>query len=482
MVLAGVLTGVGGCDTRGTPTDKPAPANIILIVIDTLRADHLGCYGYFRDTSPNIDAFVEESVFFEQAIAPMAVTLPSHTSLFTGLYPLEHGVYANMLHGGVAFGGKPDIKTFAELARANGYTTAAFVSATPLKRTSGLDAGFDTYDQPPDVRRPAASVTDAALAWLGQHNQERFFLFVHYFDPHIPYMAPEPYRSMFQTDADLEAYLAEREIPAVVPPSLCRRQIETVTRSAWNRYDAEVRYCDEHVGRLLEALRQRGLWDNSVIIVTSDHGEGLNQHEWPAHGRTWYEQVQVPLLMRFPSSSGELPTRFSRLVSWIDVFPTVLGQLRPSWAETFLKQATGVDVLAPGFVERPLLAQRSGRDCGEHGGPMYALTDAQWRYHYTPDKPDLLFDRHLDPHELHNVAGEFAAQTEQMRRQTLGLVAALKKRGESFGPGDAQPLELDPQLQREMEALGYIGSAYEDEEDQQPPATKPASRPATSQP
>ena len=122
-------------------------------------------------------------------------------------------------------------------------------------------------------------------------------------------MAPEPYRSMFQTDADLEAYLAEREIPAVVPPSLCRRQIETVTRSAWNRYDAEVRYCDEHVGRLLEALRQRGLWDNSVIIVTSDHGEGLNQHEWPAHGRTWYEQVQVPLLMRFPSSSGELPTR-----------------------------------------------------------------------------------------------------------------------------------------------------------------------------
>jgi hypothetical protein len=138
-------------------------------------------------------------------------------------------------------------------------------------------------------------------------------------------------------------------------------------------------------------------------------------------------------------------------------------------------------VLDSGFQERPVLSERSGRDCGEFGGPLYALTTPQWRYHYTPDKPELLFDRRLDPHELHNVVGEFSAQAEELRRQTLELVAELKARGDSLRTGDVEPLQLDPQLRREMEALGYVGSTYDDEE-QDAPATKPASRPAPAQP
>jgi arylsulfatase len=453
----------------------------VLIVIDTLRADHLGCYGYFRDTSPNLDAFSEQSIFFEQAYAPMATTLPSHTSLFTGLYAVEHGVQANVADDGRAFRSRPGLRPIAEVLQAAGYATAAFVSAAPLKRVCGLDVGFDTYVQPTTAQEDAGPITDAALAWLDRHGLERFFLFVHYFDPHVPYGPPPPYDRMFTTDAALRGFVAERQIPDVVQPALCRGRVPTVTQVATNLYDGEIRYCDAHVGRLLDALRQRGLWDTSVIILTADHGEGLNQHDWPQHGRTWNEQVQVPLLIRFPPRFGSFPKRFAPLVSLIDVFPTVLGQLGPDWAAAFLGQARGVDVLAAGFQERPVLSERSGRDCGEFGGPLYALTSPQWRYHYTPEKPELLFDRRLDPHELHNVVGEFPAQAEKLRRRTLELVAELKARGDRLRTGDAEPLQLDPQLRREMEALGYLGSTYDDQE-QDAPTTEPASSPAPARP
>lgn len=476
VTLAVIASGCGGCRSEG---DEALQHNIVLIVIDTLRADHLGCYGYFRDTSPNIDAFAEEAIFFEQAYAPMATTVPSHASLFTGLYPLEHGILANTMHGGQAFGSRATIKAVAEIARGNGYVTAAFISAAPLKRPCGLDAGFDTYDEPREVLRTARQTTKRTLAWLDQYAGERFFLFVHYFDPHFPYQPPRRFGAMFPTDEELERYLAERDVARVIQPSLCRGSVPTVTRRATNYYDGEIRFCDKHLGRLLESLRQRGLWDKSVIIVTSDHGEGLNQHDWPAHGRTWNEQVHVPLLMRFPGQREDLPKRFAPLVSLIDVFPTVLGQLKPAWAKAFLEQARGVDVLAPDFQPRPVLSQRSARDCGEYGGPLYALTSDQWRYHYVDEQEELLFERFIDPHELDDVAASTPGLAERMRHQTLGLVAELKEHGESFGPETTTPLQLDEQLRREMEALGYLSgpSDYEEAEDEKAAATKPSSRP-----
>jgi arylsulfatase len=438
---------------------------MVLIVIDTLRADHLGCYGYFRDTSPNIDAFAEQAIFFEQAYAPMATTMPSHTSLFTGLYPLEHGILANAIHGGKAFGSRPGIRSFVQLAKDNGYATGAFVSGAPLKSACGLSAGFDTYDEPREKLRTAQRTTDRTLAWLDRHSGERFLLFVHYFDPHFPYQPPPRYRAMFRTDPELERYLAEREVTRVIQPSLCRGTRKTVARRVTNLYDAEIRYCDEHVGRLLDSLRERGLWDKSAIILTSDHGEGLNQHAWPQHGRTWNEQVQVPLMIRFPGPRDDLPKRFAPLVSLIDVFPTVLGQLKPAWAETFLQQATGVDVLAPAFQPRAVLSQRSGRDCRDQGGPLYALTSERWRHHYFSEGEELLFDRLMDPHELQDVAPITRTQVGQMRRQVLELVAGLEQRAASFGPDTSGPLQLDPELQRQMEALGYVASASDEEAD-----------------
>jgi arylsulfatase len=481
-LLAAFLASQGGCRRGPDQTASAPPPNIIVIVIDTLRADHLGCHGYFRDTSPNINTFAAQALFFEQAYAPMATTLPSHTSLFTGLYPLEHGSLANVGDdGGRPFRSRPGARSIVELAQAQGYRTAAFVSGAPLKRVCGLNAGFETYDAPRPAVRKALMTTNAALAWLEQHAQERFFLFVHYFDPHVPYLPPPPYHAMFRADAELQRHLAERAVPDVVYPGLCRGRSPTVTRQAMNLYDGEVRFCDAQVGRLLDWLRQRGLWDRSVIILTADHGEGLNQHEWPQHGRTWNEQVHVPLMIRFPGARSDLPQRFKPLVSLVDVFPTVLGQLEVRWAQPFLEQARGVDVLAPGFEERAVLSQRSGRDCGEVGGPLYALTTPDWRYHFFSSQEELLFDRRADPHELRNAAADSPAQAQTLRQQTLRLVAELEQHGQRLMTEEPGPLQLDPQLRREMEALGYMGDGSEDDAMEQPPASSsPSAQPAAT--
>lgn len=472
----GALLPSGGCTRSSNAQPEPPRYNIILIVVDTLRADHLGCYGYFRDTSPNIDAFADEAIFFENAYAPMAVTLPAHVSLFTGLYPLEHGTEANVhRHGGKPFWSRPGARSFAELARAHGYLTAGFVSATPLKRAYGLHVGFDHYEQPARLQRKARVTTDAALTWLREQVREPFFLFVHYFDPHTPYRPPPSYRRMFTTDAQLEAYLAERRVPAEVPPGPCRGQYPTITRSAVNLYDGEVRYADAEVGRLLDALRQRGLWERSVIIFTADHGEGLNQHDWPQHGRVWHEQVHVPLLIRFPRPRPDLPKRFAPVVSLIDVLPTVAAQLRLPWAAEFLRQARGVDVFSPEFRERPVLCQRSARDCQGQGGPLFALTTRQWRYFYD-DGTEMLFNRGSDPHELENLADRRPGQAESLRRQLLELVATLRQHRAALRSDEAATVRLDQQLRREMEALGYIDTAAADPNS--PAAGRPASEPA----
>ena len=465
MVATGLLT---GCDRQ--TTSKPAAPNIVLVVIDTLRADHLGCNDYFRDTSPNIDAFVRESVSFKQAYTPMSTTLPAHTSLFTGLYPLEHGILANLVSSEKPFRSRPGARSIVELFKENGYTTGAVVSSTPMKRASGLDAGFSFYDQPERDFRTAAGTNLVALRWLDNHGKSPFFLFVHYFDPHTPYIPPSPYDRMFRNEIGLDAYLAQRAVSDMVAPGPCTGSAPTYARRATNLYDGEIRYCDEHVGRLFDALRERGLWDNSVIILLSDHGEGLNQHSWPQHGRTWDEQSQILMALHMP---GIEPRTFSPLVSIMDVFPTVLAYCGFPWASSFQMQAVGTDVLAPDFRERAVLTQRSGRYCEElDGSTLYALTTPQWRFHYTPGKELLLFDRVSDPYELHDVAKDHRGEVENLTRDTENLVTQLKQHGEELFIEIESPA-LDSQWRKDMEALGYVDL-------EKPPTTKPSSAPASS--
>jgi arylsulfatase len=454
-LLAAAACTPGGDSSAGER--RSPPPSIVLVTIDTLRADHLGCYGYFRDTSPRIDAFAREALVFDQAYATMATTLPSHASIFTARYPLEHGILANVLHGGNAFGWKEGMLSFAEVARDAGYATAGFVSAAPVSRDSGIDAGFDTWTEPAGIERRGDETAADALAWLASANREPFFLWVHLYDPHWKYEPPPPYDSMFETEPELKRWIAERGIDS---PGQ-RRTLERAgkaTRDAINAYCGEVRFADEQVGRLLDALRERELLDRSIVVVTSDHGEGLNQHDWSAHGLVWDEQLRVPLLIRFPSSYGVAPRRVGELVSLIDLFPTLLGRMGPlgtAKERDFLAQATGADVLAPGFAERPLFAQRSGRELPEDPGEMRALTTREWKLVEEVEVGHKLFDRRADPHELADLSALEPRRLQRLRDLAHGIVTEQARRSAEFAPAPGR--KVDPAFLEKLKELGYAG-------------------------
>jgi len=435
----------------GCQAGPATPTSLIVITIDTLRADHLGSYGYFRDTSPNIDRFATDAVMFESAFAPMATTLPTHTSLFTGLSPLEHQVVANIDVTGKPFAWKPGMRTLAQFAKEAGFTTAAFVSASPLKRHSGLDAGFDVYDQPPGGKRNAAQTLAAATRWLERTTQRPIFLWVHFFDPHRP-LRPPPEHAIFSADADLERYLAERRVPAATVLGTRHYQ----THEDMDRYDGEIRYVDDRLGALLRTLEETGLYESSVIVVTADHGEGLNQHGWPVHGGTHVEQLHVPLLIRFPDERLNRIGRVRELVSTADILPTALPQVDVALAGHFAAQASGKNVLAEDFRPRALLSRRTGREERDGAGPIYALTTPEWRLLHEPNRGSQLFDRSRDPFELDDQAAARPEVVEKLRHEVAALIGAQTARAAQLGTADETTVApLDPELLRELEALGY---------------------------
>jgi arylsulfatase A-like enzyme len=462
MLLCAIT--LAGCTSEpADPEATPSTPNILLVTVDTLRADHLGCYGYFRDTSPNIDRLAAESVVFERAYCPMATTLPSHASLLTGLNPLEHGVLANQEHGGDRFRPRPGVRSVAEFLRDAGYATGAFVSAAPIKRTSGISAGFDTFVEPEGASCRAEVTTRAALDWIASHAGRRMFAWVHVYDPHWPRTPPAPYLERYRNGPDLDAFLAARRIPDAASTAPCK--LATDTRSATNAYDGAIRYVDDQIELLLAAFRDRGLMDRTIVVLTADHGEGLNQHDWPAHGRIYDEQLRVPLLIRFPGHAPDRPARFEPTTALIDVFPTILAGLDLPATRGFLEQASGLDVLSSEFRERPVLAQRTGRDCGDDAGPMYAWATRRFKYLHQPRLGDRLYDLAEDPHELNDLLGlrpEFGATL------LADLLAAVRKeaaRGDALDDSagnDEEP--LDPRIRAELDSLGYLGGGRPIEE------------------
>ncbi|MCC7012878.1 MAG: sulfatase-like hydrolase/transferase [Planctomycetes bacterium] len=449
------------CPSSGDSGPKLERPNIVLVTIDTLRADHLGCYGYFRDTTPHIDAIAKESVVFDAAYATMATTLPSHASMMTARYPLEHGILANLMHGGKPFGWKQGMLSFAQVAKDAGYVTAGFVSSAPLKSQSGIGVGFDTWSEPAleQSERKAGQTLAEVLPWLEQAPREPFFLWVHLFDPHWPHRAPPPFDTQFQKDGpdpELEAWIAARKIGESAVRSNAKKTTET--RAALNNYCAEVAYTDSQVGVLLDALRAKGLLERSILTITADHGEGLNQHDWTAHGLVWEEQLRVPLIMRFPAAARQAPRRIASIVSLIDLMPTMLGRVEPwptpSWKQ-FFAVATGVDALDPSFEERPVYAQRTGREMERDPGEMFALTTRDWKYIDEPEVGRMLFDRRKDPFELENLYQREPQAAEGVQRLTLLMRELQSKRGAALG--EAQAGALDPKVLKAIRDLGYMG-------------------------
>ena len=275
-----------------------AKPNVIFITIDTLRADHLRCYGYARIETPNIDALARAGVRFTQAHTPVPITLPAHTAIFTGSFPMATGMHdfsGNKLPANAT--------TLAKVLRDSGYTTAAFIGAAVLDSRFGLNQGFETYFDHFDfsrldetnldlTERRGDLVMDEALGWLKQAPRQPFLLWVHLYDPHFPYTPPEPFASRYRT----------------------------------HLYDGEIAFADAQLGRLLSFLTQQGLFDHSVIALAGDHGEGLGEHGEKTHGFFMYNStLHVPLIFKLP---GAAPRVVAEDVSLVDVMPTLLQELK----------------------------------------------------------------------------------------------------------------------------------------------------------
>ena len=278
---------------------SPPTPNVLIISVDTLRADHLGCYGYERNTSPVLDAFASESLRFAETVVPMSHTLPSHVSLLTGLDIQNHGVRSNSmkLEGGVV--------TLAELLAKKGYDTGAVVGSAVLAHDRGLSRGFSFYDDEMDVNdeeeysRGASIVRERAVEWLKRSRTSQFFLFVHFWDPHQPYFPPSPFDKQFSSETLLQGISSDShahdndQLYKQYYPSTTEADLQKIQNNV-NNYDGEIRYVDSEISVLFDALKQAGLWDETLIVVTADHGESIGERGWWGHELFYEEQILVP--------------------------------------------------------------------------------------------------------------------------------------------------------------------------------------------
>lgn len=432
----------GGVIPEGVASGHP---NVLIITIDTLRADHLEVYGYPRTTSPRLAELAENSVVFERAYAPIATTLPSHTSMFTGVYPHEHGVLAN-ISGGRTYQRREDLITLAQLFQRAGYRTEAVVAALPLDPQFGLNAGFDGYAAPDTKQRPAKANTDEALSALDRlvASGKPGFLWIHYFDPHGPYHPPSRFEAQFQVDDAMRAYLEERRFSA-------RAQRPT---GEWNeleegidRYDGEVAYTDFQIKRFLKAAEEKGWLERTLIAVLADHGEGLNQHDVPGHGLTWEEQLHVPMMLRIP---GVAPRRIPWSVSLVDLAPTLLHVLDVPGKDEFLAQVTGVDRFSSEIVHRDarILGQSSPRQ-SDAGEIRYVLRADRWKLHVDEEGAKALYDLEADPFELHDVAEEHERVVRRLASELEALLALQRREVRTLGASE--------EVEADLRALGYGG-------------------------
>jgi len=333
LLASGWISCSGSGEVEMAGSAPPAAAaerehpNVLLVSIDSLRADHLHCYGYPRKTSPNIDLLAAEGVVFETCVAPTSWTLPSHITLLTGLPPVKHGIN----HSRAAL--SPDAVLLAEVFQDAGYATAGFVSGPLLDGSYGFAQGFDHYDDYTIVRRNAKShamVTSPQLRritteWLARWDQDGrkqpFFIFLHMWDVHYDYRPPGPYNRMFDPDYQGTItswnFMRNRRIH----PDMDREDLRHIIAL----YDGEIRFTDMHLGRLLDKLMALGEFDNTIIAVTSDHGDEFFEHGNKGHFKTLYEEsLLVPLVLRYPKKvpGGKVIKPIARLM---DVAPTLLS-------------------------------------------------------------------------------------------------------------------------------------------------------------
>jgi len=412
--LGTVLAAVGGW--RYARASAPVSGPIIVVSIDTLRADHLPAYGYTKVRTPAIDALAADGVVFERAYSHAPQTLPAHVALLSGQLPFETGVRDN-----VGFTVKRGERLLPQMLRDRGFTTGGVVSSYVLRKETGISQGFDFFDDemPPSspelsigqVQRDGAESEAIAEHWLDTIGTSRAFLFLHLYEPHKPYAPPERF-------AD------------------------------YDPYDGEIAYADEIVGRLVRYLKSHQLYDRSTVILLSDHGEGLGDHGEQEHGLFLYDEaIHVPLVVKQEGNTGS-GRRVADLVQHIDLVPTILDLVKAPGSGGFrgrslkpVLEGTGT-LPAPSVYAEALYARY-------HFGwsELTALTDDRYRYVKAPREE--LYDLQHDAHEHANIADE-RPQARQALRRALDRVAA--------GATIPVPAEVPPDARERLQALGYVGA------------------------
>jgi len=415
--------------SRDKPFDK-APAdqirNVLLISIDTCRADHFGCYGYSRNTTPRIDALAAQSTLFNHVVSPIPLTLPAHSSMLTGTTPLYHNVHSNENY-------KLSERniTLAEILRENGFKTGAVIGSFILNRRFGLAQGFSSYDDKIAKRgskmamneREAADVSDRAIRWLQRKGREKFFLFVHYYDPHIPYRPHKQFRFKLLPGRDLET----------------------------DRYDSEIAYTDYHVGRVLDTLEEMKIKDSTLIILTADHGESLGEHGEVDHAYFIYHStLHVPLIIKIPGQSRHVV--INETVGIVDILPTVCGLLG-------LAPPAGIqghDLSGLWIRGRSLQPDRdyyaeSLEATKYHAALLQALISQHHKYIHTT-RPEL-YDLLHDPGETNDIVEQKPDLAKEYLERLMTVIEQTDR------SDSASRTQLDAESLQRLAALGYIGGS-----------------------
>jgi len=407
-------------------TPDSVPENVIFITVDTLRSDHLGCYGYKKVKTPNIDGLAERGTMFKNAISQVPLTLPSHCSLFTSTYPQFNAVRDN---GRDRLG--QSAVTLAERMQENGYATAAFVSAFVLDSKFGLAQGFDTYDdhmprkygadiiEHMAAERTADKVTDAAVRWLRDKKTAKTFLWVHYFDPHAVYNPPAPYREIYKD----------------------------------NPYDGEIAFTDENIGVLLAAVKELKLAEKTLIIFAADHGEGFGEHEEFGHSVFVYDTtVKVPLIFSCPGLVAEGKV-IEGQVRLIDVMPTILDFLQVERNKEV--QGKSLIGLMKGRIKSlnlPAYSESLYAKLRYNWSELRSFRTAEWKY-IKSSEPEL-YNIKDDPQELVNLADSRMDVVKELDNQLETFLTAT-----SSSEVPATTVEMDEETKRKLMSLGYIGGS-----------------------
>ncbi len=412
--------------SAASPSDDPP--NVVLITIDTVRPDHLGCYGYRSIETPHLDAIAEAGVRFTNAYTPVPITLPAHSVMLTGTYPMRTGMHD--FSGNRLNASQP---TLATLLHARGYTTGAVLGSAVLDSRFGLNRGFDFYYDHFDfsrldeknidaMMRPGNEVIDRALGWLGGSRRKPFLLWVHLYDAHHPYNPPPPYLQKYRT----------------------------------HPYDGGIAFVDAQVGRLVTYLKAKGIFDRTLIVVAGDHGEGLGEHGEKTHGFFIYEStLHVPLIFKLPAGSGQQKPVVDDSANLADLLPTVLeivGASRPKEAQgrSLVPYMAGKPNTAPAENYAETYLPRIHFNWSELRGVRYR------QYHFIDAPRPELYDLSADPHELKNLYSTQRAVANELRKRLGQLITRFTP---ASGEKTAETTGLDPALMERLKSLGYVAVA-----------------------